>query len=219
MRVKASVSRSPRSTQQERDWPVTQKDITQLVARALRGDADAYRHIVDEYKERLYAFVWRIVRNHHEAEDLCQSAFVRAFESLGQYSPKYAFSTWLYTIAYRLCLNGLRKKRFFSGDVDFENVSGADADVSSDLVSSEAAAHLRKEIWYAVDELSSPQRTAVVLFYQESQSCQQIADIMGIPAVTVKSHLHRARQRLRDMLDPLQHGEQAVIRFPRTASA
>ena len=89
---------------------LSRDDESRLIARARRGNPDAFRELVEAYKERLFAFVWRIVRHHHEAEDVCQSAFVKAYESLASYSREYAFSTWLFTIAYRMCLNTLRKK-------------------------------------------------------------------------------------------------------------
>src|SRR5215470_12335346 len=93
-----------------------------LIARAKRGHADAFRSLVEAYKDRLFAFIWRMVRNHHEAEDICQAAFVKAFESLKSYSETYAFSTWLFTIGYRLCLNQMRKRRAMSGETDFSHV-------------------------------------------------------------------------------------------------
>lgn len=171
-----------------------------LIARAKRGHADAFRGIVEAYKERLFAFVWRMVRNHHEAEDICQATFVKAFESLASYSETYAFSTWLFTIGYRLCLNTLRKKRAYSGETDFSLIGSSDLDVSLSLAGSEEASRLRRLIWDAVEKLSPAQKTAVLLFYREGKSCQDIGVVLGIPAVTVKSHLHRAREKLRELL-------------------
>lgn len=171
-----------------------------LIAQALRGHADAYRAIVDAYKDRLYAFVLRVVRNHHEAEDVCQAAFVKAFASLASYSSQYAFSTWLFTIAYRVALNHLRKQRECSGQTDFSLVGGASQGAADEVAGSEAARRLRDEVWSAVDQLSPAQKTAVLLFYRENQSCQEIGLVLGIPAVTVKSHLHRAREKLRSLL-------------------
>lgn len=171
-----------------------------LIARARRGHADAFRLLVDAYKERLFAFVWRMVRDHHEAEDIAQSAFVKAHEALDSYSEKWAFSTWLFTIAYRLCVNHLRRKKALTGDVDFDRVGGTDADVRETVANTEEARRLRALIWAAVDELSPPQKSAVLLFYREAKSCEEIGRILEMPTVTVKSHLHRARARLRAAL-------------------
>ncbi|MFN0137333.1 MAG: RNA polymerase sigma factor [Phycisphaerae bacterium] len=182
------------------DRGAARENERRLIARAKRGQADAFRGIVEAYKERLFAFVWRTVRNHHEAEDICQATFVKAFESLASYSETYAFSTWLFTIGYRLCLNTLRKKRAHSGETDFSLIGSGDLDVSMSLAGSEEASRLRRIIWDAVDKLSAAQKTAVLLFYREGKSCQDIGVVLGIPAVTVKSHLHRAREKLRELL-------------------
>jgi len=179
---------------------MSREDELRLVLRAKRGHADAFREIVEAYKERLFAFVWRIVRHHHEAEDICQTAFVRAYESLESYSSQYAFSTWLFTIAYRLCLNHLRKHKAVSGEMDFSRIGQDQADAPTELANSEEARRLRDLIWAAADKLSPPQKSAVLLFYREEKSCHEIGLILSMPAVTVKSHLHRARAKLRKLL-------------------
>jgi RNA polymerase sigma-70 factor (ECF subfamily) len=173
---------------------------TRLVNRAKRGSADAFRALVEAYKERLFAFVWRMVRDHHEAEDICQAAFVKAYEALDSYSERYAFSTWLFTIGYRLCLNSLRRKKAYAGEVDFGRVGDADTDAPRALANSEAARRLRDAIWAAVEQLKPPQRSSILLFYREGKSCEEIGRVLSMPTVTVKSHLHRARAKLRATL-------------------
>ena len=175
-------------------------ELKRIIARAREGHADAFRDLVEAYKERLFAFVWRMVRDHHEAEDICQAVFVKAYESLDSYSEQYAFSTWLFTIAYRMSLNSLRKKKALSGEVDFARFGCDEQDASATLATSEEARRLRKLIWAAVEELSTPQKSSVLLFYREGKSCHDIGKVLGMPAVTVKSHLHRARERLRKAL-------------------
>lgn len=168
-----------------------------LVVQARKGRPEAFRQLVETYQERLHAFIWRMIRNHHEAEDLCQAAFVKAYESLDSYSDKYAFSTWLFTIGYRLCLNHLRKRRPIATDIDDSRLGSSEEFDSAQVVAnSEEAEHLREHIWEAVDELTPAQKACVLLFYREGQSCQQIGDALEMPAVTVKSHLHRAREKL-----------------------
>lgn len=179
---------------------MSREEELRLIGRAVRGHAESFRGLVDAYKERLFAFVWRVVRDHHEAEDICQSAFVKAYESLASYSREYAFSTWLFTIAYRLSMNQLRKRRALSGDVDFSRMSGDDEEIPDALASTEQARRVRDEVWAAVDRLTVVQKSAVLLFYRENKSCQEIGQILDIPVVTVKSHLHRAREKLRQHL-------------------
>lgn len=182
-----------------------------LIARARRGHAESFRALVDAYKERLFAFVYRTVRNHHEAEDVCQSAFVKAYESLDSYSETYAFSTWLFTIAYRLCLNGLRKKKAIAADLDFGQLAGFSEDAANELATSEEGRRLKELVWGAVDQLTESQKAAVILFYRENKSCQEIGTVLGIPDVTVKSHLHRAREKLRAVLGEALVEDWAVL--------
>jgi len=182
---------------------LTRRMEKRLVAQARSGDQMASRVLVDAHKDRLFAFVWRILRDHHESEEICQEAFLRAFSSLESFSAEYRFSTWLFTIAYRLCLNHIRRRKSLTGEVDFAGISNDEPDTLDQVAESEEARRLKDQIWGAVDELSAPQKAAIMLFYREGMSCDAIASTLGIPMATAKSHLHRARGRLRETLSGL----------------
>jgi RNA polymerase sigma-70 factor (ECF subfamily) len=174
----------------------------QLVARAKGGHEDALRELIDLHKDRLFAFIWRMTRNHHDAEEICQDAFLKAFASLDSFSTEYRFSTWLFTIGYRVCLNRMRRKRVLTGEVEFESLPEGAVE-ESPAAESEDVARLKSSVWSAVDRLSPPQRAAVLLFYRHAMGCSEIARVLELPVATVKSHLHRARHRLREMLSAL----------------
>ncbi len=184
-----------------------------LVGRAQRGDRAALREIIDQHKDRLYAFVLRTVRNHHDAEEVCQDAFLKAFRALDSFNPKYRFSTWLFTIGYRLCLNHLRRKKDAYGDTDFSRYASAERAADEHCAQSEDARHLKKVVWDAVEKLSTAQRAAVVLFYQHQQGCAEIAEVLELPVATVKSHLHRARAKLRELLEPAVAEDSSRLRI------
>jgi len=184
----------------------------QLVDRAVAGDKAALRELIDQHKDRLFAFIWRMVRDHHDAEDICQDAFLKAFASLASFSSEYRFSTWLFTIAYRVCLNRLRRKRALTGEVDFAALPFLAGEDSEPAFESEDATRVRELIWEAVNRLSAPQRACVLLFYRHEMSCQEISRIVQLPLATVKSHLHRARAKLRDMLEPVSEQDLQVFR-------
>ncbi len=176
----------------------------ELVERARHGERDALRELIDAHKDRLHAFIWRMVRDHHDAEDICQEAFLKAFASLDSFCSDYRFSTWLFTIGYRVCLNQLRRKRTVVAEIDFGLLPAGEGDADwHALAESEEAGRVRELIWSAVDRLSPPQRAAVLLFYREGFGCQEIAQVLQLPPATVKSHLHRARARLRELLEPV----------------
>lgn len=179
---------------------LTRRAERKLIARVRAGDAEAVRQLVDVHKDRLFAFVWRIIRDHHDAEEICQDAFMRAFSSLETFRPEYRFSTWLFTIGYRLCLNWIRRRHEVTGEVDLGVVRSGEPDPASGLAESEEARRLKDKIWEAVDQLSVPQRAAVLLYYREGQNCQDISKTLQMPVATVKSHLHRARAGLRLLL-------------------
>jgi len=183
-------------------------DERTLIRRARRGDSAACRELVDAHKNRLFAFVWRFVRHHHDAEEVCQDAFLRAFAALESFNEKYRFSTWLFTIAYRLCLNRMRRKPAATGGPEIDQVADSQADAAEAVAASEEAQTLKRVIWQAVDQLSGPQKGAVLLFYREQLSCQEISEVLDMPPATVKSHLHRARSRLREILTA-ELGDQA----------
>lgn len=161
-----------------------------------------------------------MLRDEHESQEVTQEAFLRAFAALDSFDFGYRFSTWLFTIAYRLCLNQLRRRRDFVGEVDFGRMSstGRDGeaetlDASEAVANSDQARELRERIWSAVDELPPAQRATVLLFYREQLSCQHIGRVLDMPAATVKSHLHRARARLRVALADLGQAEWMDVRF------
>lgn len=183
-----------------------------LIEHARRGDRSALRKLVDQHKHRLFAFIWRMIRDHHEAEDLCQDTFLKAFASLDTFSTRYRFSTWLFTIGYRVCLNRMRRKRPVTGDVDFTLIPQPLGDSPQDVLESEEASRLRAGVWSAVERLTPPQRAAILLFYRHEMSCQEVSAVMELPLATVKSHLHRARARLREILESASEEDLAVFR-------
>jgi len=180
---------------------MTREQERQLIGRAKQGDKVALRELVDQHRDRLYGFIFRMVRDVHEAEDVCQDAFLKAFSSLDSFSVEYRFSTWLFTIGYRVCLNNIRRKKPISSEMDF--TAQPDDGDSDDIIESQEASRARTMVWSAVERLSPPQRATVLLFYKQEMGCNEIARILQMPPATVKSHLHRARARLRELLEPM----------------
>jgi len=183
----------------------------QLVSRARQGQRVAARELVDQHKERLFSFIMRMTRHHHDAEEICQDAFLKAFASFDSFSTEYRFSTWLFTIAYRVCLNQLRRKRALTGEIDFAAIRDEAANVTGRL-ESEDAQRLKNSLWQAVDQLSPTQRATLILFYRQELGCPEIARILQVPVATVKSHLHRARNRLRSILDTVTNTDLDAFR-------
>ncbi len=201
------------SNSQPKQVGLSKRKERRLVDGARRGCEVSARQLIDAHKDRLFAFVWRILRDHHDAEEICQESFLRAFASLDTFSQEYRFSTWLFTIAYRLCLNMMRRKPPLSGDVEFGTFSSSERSADEVVANSEEAGRLKDAVWSAVDNLSVHQRATVLLFYREGLGCEEIGQILEMPVATVKSHLHRARMRLREVLTPQLSADWTALRF------
>ena len=197
---------------------LTQLKERRLIERAQHGCEPSAHRLIAAHQDRLHAFVWRMVRRDHDAEEICQDAFMRAFQALDKFDFSYRFSTWLFTIGYRLCLNTMRRRKDYSGEVDFSGLPGNGraepaTDIPEQFANSDEAKRLKKVIWDSVENLTPPQRAAVLLFYRESLSCQEIGEILEMPSATVKSHLHRARTRLKGMLEKQLVEDWSAVKF------
>lgn len=211
-------------SQSSSEGRLTQVRERRLIEHAQGGCAESARALIFAHQDRLHAFVWRMVRNTDDAEEICQDAFLRAFQSLDGFDFRYRFSTWLFTIGYRLCLNLIRRRRDYSGDVDFDTLALPRNDdepktVAENVANSDEARRLKKIIWESVDQLTPQQRATVLLFYKESLSCQEIGEILAMPAATVKSHLHRARNRLKDLLGVQLPDDWSLLRLADSGAA
>ena len=105
------------------------------------------------------------------------------------------------------------RKRSLTGEMDFTVIADDQLDVGDGAAQSEDAARLKKLVWDAVEQLSLPQRAAVLLFYRQEQSCADIAQVLQLPVSTVKSHLHRARAHLKELLAPALAGHADGLRI------
>ena len=179
-------------------------DDAALVARCRNGDAEAFSALVERYKDRVYWLVNRIV-GRLDDEDLTQEVFLRAYEALPGFREESRFSTWLYRIARNLCLSELRKRGRRGEHLSLE---GEESEGGRPFLSpgreDPGDQVERRDVARAVRELMArlPERyrTALTLFYLHEVRYEEIAEIMGIPLGTVKTHLRRGRLRLRDLV-------------------
>jgi RNA polymerase sigma-70 factor (ECF subfamily) len=173
--------------------------------------AGAFETLVERYQNRLMGILFHLVGNREEAEDLCQEVFLRIYRARKGYRPRAKFSTWLFTIANRLALNHLRSKgRKASVPMGrTSNDSSAGFPVAQQLAGREGTpstqmrqAELADLVREAVAVLSEDQKLAVLLNKFEEMSYTEIADVMERSPAAVKSLLARARNQLREQLEP-----------------
>jgi len=176
------------------------------VKAAVNGDQQAYAELLNRYKDSIYFMLLKIVNNKDDAEDLTIEAFGKAFKNLHQYSPKYAFSTWLFKIANNNCIDFLRKKRSIT--VSFDNNPseiGIDNNISfkaSNLDPEENMIKSQKTIIMRniVKKLKPRYRNLIELRYFKEYSYEEIAKELDLPLGTVKAQLFRARELLYNIL-------------------
>jgi len=169
----------------------------ELVRRVLDGQTDEFRLLVDRHQQPIFRFVSGLLGNREEALDATQEVFLAAFKNMPRYdSARAAFSTWLYTIARNRCINILKKNRPAQSDeLDLIVVaSSADPIVSREL---------SQQLDRALAELPIKQRSAFMLAEIEELPYAEIARIEKTSLGTVKSRIHRAKQRLQSLLEPL----------------
>lgn len=173
------------------------KEERELIARARRGDADAVAALIEAFQGPLLAFMLRMSGRRDVAEDVVQEAFVRVLRNLDRFDDRYRFSTWLFTIAKRLHVNAMQKHRPAYDTEAVGRREGPSSEPGHGSARRETIDNARAAIDEALECLSERQREIVVLFHQLDWSIQEISDHLVMPEGTVKSHLHRARARMR----------------------
>lgn len=171
-----------------------------LVERASLGDRAAAERLVRAHQGSLYAYIYRLSGKADLAEDITQEAFVRVFTHIDRFDPSYRFSTWLFTIGRRLLINEQRRARAgTSGEMDTVEVGGDRPSESIEHL--ESVGLQRDALQRALMLLKPVQREVILLFHRHEWGVSEIARYLSIPEGTVKSHLHRARHRMRRLIE------------------
>ena len=175
-----------------------------LVKAALAGDQRAYAELLGRYRDAVFFLLLKMVHSKDDAEDLTMEAFGKAFKKLDQYTPEFAFSTWLFKIATNNCIDFLRRKKnknTVSIDKPIEQEEGNDLTRSlkaDDLDPEEVMLNKQKSemLHLIVDKLKPRYKQLVELRYFEELAYEEIAQKLNLPLGTVKAQLFRARDLL-----------------------
>lgn len=179
----------------------------QLVEQARKGDQRAYADLMGRYRDAIYFMLLKMVNNSSDAEDLTIEAFGKAFKNIAQYTPNYAFSTWLFKIATNNCIDFIRKKRgstvSLDQTIDEDDSLSPSATIQSDSPDPEITLikqqkeRLMREV---VGKLKPRYRKLVELRYFKEFSYDEISKELDLPIGTVKAQLFRARELLFNIL-------------------
>ncbi len=176
-----------------------------LVEMALSGDQKAYAELMSRYRDAIFYMLLKMVNNKSDAEDLTIEAFGKAFKNLKQYTPNYAFSTWLFKIATNNCIDFIRKKRGNHVSIEFSNedenepninLQANTPDPEEKMINSQKIKLMRE----VVTKLKPRYRRLVELRYFKEYSYEEIAQQLDLPIGTVKAQLFRARELLFNIL-------------------
>jgi RNA polymerase sigma-70 factor (ECF subfamily) len=179
------------------------KEERALLTRAAAGEVQAFEPIVTTYRSRAYQFAFTMTRNHHDALDLSQEAFVRAFRNLKRYDTSRRFLPWFLRILRNLCLTSIDKRQRLPanpGPVESDEVLQFIPAPSPGPDARAARRDLAEEIAKAMETLSPAQREVLHLRHFEDLSYEEIADCLGIPVGTVMSRLFHGRRKLAEVL-------------------
>ncbi|MFM7638062.1 MAG: RNA polymerase sigma factor [Crocinitomicaceae bacterium] len=183
------------------------QDLT-LVEDALAGNQLAYATLMERYRDSIYFMMVKMVKNPDDADDLTIEAFGKAFSRLDQYSPSFAFSTWLFKIASNNCIDFIRKKRIQLTSMDsgivMEDGEKMRIDAKSATLNPEESIMQGQRIVHMrllVSKLKPKYRDLVEKRYFEELSYEEIAEQMNLPLGTVKAQLFRARDFLAAMME------------------
>jgi len=184
------------------------KQDLELVQAARLGKQSAYAELMDRYRDSIYFMMLKMVRNADDADDLTIEAFGKAFSRLDQYSPSFAFSTWLYKIASNNSIDFIRKKRIqvTSMDSGYTNDDGEriQIDARSNTMNPEETVIYGQKVVHMrmlVSKLKPRYRVLVEKRYFDELSYEEIAEELQLPLGTVKAQLFRARDFLANMME------------------
>lgn len=180
--------------------------VKSRIKQVRKGDQNAFGEVVELYKDKVFQLCFRMLGNSHEAEDISQEAFIRAYINIERYNIDRKFSTWLYRIATNLCIDRIRKKKpdyYLDAEVaGTEGLTLYSQIPASQLAPDEEVSkiELQEIIQNEILKLPEKYRAVIVLKYIEELPLLEISKILDLPIGTVKTRIHRGREALRKQL-------------------
>lgn len=179
------------------------------LARAQRGDSDAFSHLVEAYQRPVYNLCYRMLNDAGDAEDAAQETFLRAYKALKDYDRSRPFPTWLLSIAAHYCIDQARKRRMTivsMDDLPYQELPDNNPGPESAMSRKEE----QKRIHALLKTLTETDRAAVIMYYWYEFSYEEISQALSLSLSAVKSRLHRAR---------LSMAQEWISQQPQTGSA
>jgi len=161
----------------------------------LEGRSDAFAILVERYDRAVYHLAYRTLHDVEEARDAAQEAFFKAYRSLRTFKPGAKFSTWIFAITYHACCDRLSRRKRYSNDEMPETADPGPGPEAQAIALDQA-----RRLHDAIEALPEKYRTVITLYHLQGKQYDEIAEVLGMPMGTVKTHLFRAKEHLRKLL-------------------
>lgn len=178
------------------------------VAAVQAGDREAFRLLVEKHSRNVFKLGFRMTGNEHDAEEVVQETFLRAYRGIGSFESRANFATWLYRIASNCSLTLLERRKPQRAQMPLENEEGEEVPLPSPSPGPERlllSAELKQKLAAAMDGLSAVERTAFVLRHFEDQPIEEISKTLALKNNATKNTIYRAVQKIRAQLGPLMY--------------
>jgi RNA polymerase sigma-70 factor (ECF subfamily) len=183
---------------------ITEQDEMQLVAASKRGDQDAFAQLVQQHQRRVFNLVFRMLQQYEEASEVTQETFLAAWQGLPAFRGDARFSTWLYRIAYNCALKQLeqrKREKALQVCMQTEEVIAQEQCLDAELEARARQALVQEHL----ANLPAKYRIVLVLRHLQDMTYEEMAEILTMPIGTIKTHLFRARNLLKERLETFEH--------------
>jgi len=181
---------------------MSQQDDQYYIELIVNRDSSAFTILVDRHKLNIYNIALKILKNREEAEEAAQDTFIKAFEKIKTFKGDAKFSTWLYRIAYNTAISYHRKKKSEAIPMDEFFIANHTEDDIVELLHSENVQERELKLKRAIQQLDGQEQLVLELYYDKEMSTIEIETITDLSQSNVKVKLHRARQRLFQLMQP-----------------
>lgn len=186
------------------------KNDLKYIDEVKEGDLEAFSHLVEKYKEMVYAVALKLLGNADDAEDIAQESFIKAYEKIGEFKKESKFSTWLYTITYRSALYYRRKNKISTRNIQVQDHEVFQATANTQIENFKIEEQ-QKFVKLAIDSLRPIEGLLVTLYYIDENTIEEISSITDLSVTNIKVKLFRARKKLKKRLDIILRGESNSI--------
>lgn len=182
----------------------------QLITAIISGNTNAYGQLVDRYKDMVFTLALRMLKHREEAEEVAQDAFIKVYKSLHKFKGDSKFSTWIYKVTYNTCLDRIKKNKKHLNDVAIDEYTEHKLETVDNALEGMIKAEKSALIKECINKLPSESAYLLTMYYFEELSLEEISDVVGITANTIKVKLFRARKKLTIILEEYLQPKNAI---------